>query len=109
MPGFESLRSLSNEDVEDFSINGFVSEHYKPENFPRNLRCHINNLKLENKKMLFNSIDTLQNKENLAPFQVHLFLAIKDLCYYNISKNFLPKQRNDSSNFLVLEFVCMCC
>ena len=99
-------RSLNNEDVEDFSLKTFVDENSKQENFPRNLRCHINNLKLENKKMLFlHSIDTLQNKENLAPFQVHLFFAIKDLCYHNISKNFLPKQRNNSSNFLVLEFV----
>ena len=89
-----------------FSVDEFINENTNAATFHRNLRTNINSLKVDNVKKLFlHSIDILHNKlETLSPFHVHMYFTIKDLCYFTLARNFKPKQKNNSSNFMVVEF-----
>ena len=95
------------DEITNFNVEHFVNEHLNPTNFPRNLRTDINSLKLVNVKKLFlHSIDILTNKiESISAFEKHVYFTIKDLGYFVISRNFKPKEKNNSSNFMVIDFV----
>ena len=105
--GNHNQENVNMEEEPEFSIDGFITENMDPLIFPRNLRSSMNSLKLVNvKKIFLHCINILQNKlETLSPFEVHLYFAIKDLGYFIISRHFKPKQSNNSTNFMVIEFV----
>lgn len=97
----------NNGDTNEFSADEFINSNTDPTTFPRNLRTNINSLKLVDVKKLFlHSVNILHNKlETLTAFQVHVYFTIKDLSYFIISRNFKPKQTNNSPYFMVIEFV----
>ena len=95
------------EEVTDFNVENFVNENLDPNNFPRSLRRNINSLKIADVKKLFlHSINIIVNQsESLSAFEKHVYFMIKDLGYFIISRNFKPKEKNNSPNFMVIKFI----
>ena len=101
------VETLNDPEVTNFNVENFVNEHLNPTNFPRNLRNDINSLRLADiKKLFLHSIDVITNQsESLSTFEKHVYFTIKDLGYFVISRNFKPKEKNSSPNFMVIKFV----
>lgn len=92
------------EEIETTAEDFFNNIH--SDNFPRNIRTNINSSKLVYVKKLFlHAITMINQMDKLSVFYKHVYFAVKDLAYFNISRNFKPKKKNGSSNYMVINFV----
>ena len=108
IPSPRTNRGSGNNSVNniEFHVEEFVEDIRSNKNIQRNLRIKLSGLKLEDKKSVFlHSIRVLNDKfHELTPLQKYIYLTLKDLSYFYVSRNVITKKINSSTQFLVVKF-----